>query len=253
MGPMKHPLLWALGAGLAVLLLALALPLLHLLDGSGRSPAAKANADTDAVLPWQVQPDGDGGSRVMGLRPGHDTLGDVQARLGDALQVALVARLGEVGSLEALMEPYAAGFVTGRLVLAFDVPAEVLKTWRAAVGNSSPMADGVRRFALRADHLAEARGMRLAGLSLVPSLKLDEADVRQRFGPPASQQALGDGALALLYPAWGLVATVKPGSRAVLQYVAPRDFERRFLAPMAAAASATAADEAAASSPQATR
>ena len=110
-------MLWALAAGLAVLLAAFTAPLWQL----GRSAAPTQG------LPWQAQAGPEGTLAVFGLVLGRDTLADAQSRIGDGLQVALIARLGEVGSLEALADPFAAGFVRGRLVLAFDAPAPALR------------------------------------------------------------------------------------------------------------------------------
>jgi hypothetical protein len=186
--------------------------------------AAPANA---SGLPWQAQSRSDGTLAAFGLVLGRDTLADAQTLLGDNLTVALVARLGEVGVLEALVEPFAAGFVTGRLVLAFDVPSADLRRWRGNAPRSQVMTDGVRRFELLAADRAAARRMPLVGFSFVPAVRLTEADVRQRFGTPASTQAVDGGTQVLRYPAIGMAATVGPASRGVLQYVAPRDFEAR--------------------------
>jgi hypothetical protein len=233
MTPMKHPIWLALGAGLLVLVAAFAAPLWHLL--SGAPPAVEQG------LPWQTRPQPDGLVQVFGLTPGRDTLADVQARLGEGLQVALVARLGEVGVLEALNDPYAAGFVSGRLVLAFDVSPAALQRWRARAARSEPMEDGVRRFELQAADRDEARNAVLAGISFVPAVKLQEADVRQRFGPPAAERDLPAGERLLLYPDRGLAASVGAGQRGVLQYVAPRDFEARLGRQPDAPAAASAA------------
>jgi len=217
---MRHPLAWALGAALAVLLAAAALPLWHLLRGGA--------ATTDgADLPWAARPLADGGLRVMGLEPGRDTLGDVGRRLGDGLQVALVARADEAGALEALADPFSAGFVSGRLVLAFAVDAAVLRGWRDRSPRSEAMEGGARRFVLAPADRATADRARLTGLSFVPALRLSAADIEQRFGPPAERRTLDGGAVALRYPRLGLVATVAPGQRGVLEFVAPRDLARQ--------------------------
>lgn len=228
---MKHPIMLALGAGLLVLMAAFAAPLWQLLRGpSGAAPGAVPAAAQG--LPWQVQALPDGLSQVFGLVPGRDRLAQAQARVGDGLQVALIARLGEVGTLEALADPFVAGFVSGRLVLALEAPAEALARWRSQASHSEAMSDGVRRFALRPADLVEARLAPLVGISFVPAVRLSEADLRQRFGPPAEQRALGGGAAVLLYPDVGLSASVGLASRSVLQYVAPRDFETRLRAPL---------------------
>lgn len=239
---MRKPWVLALAAGVIVLLLALALPLLHM--GGAGSGLPEDDGAPRTGLPWQVSRLPDGRAQVFGLEPGRDTLAQVQARLGDSLQVALVARLGEAGALEALSDPFMAGFVSGRLVLAFDVPGAQLQAWRAGAGSSEVMEGGVRRFKLRADHRTEAAQARLVGLSFIPSVRLTDDDVRQRFGAPAETLAQpGDalGAQVLLYPELGLSISLAPGQRGVLQYVAPRDFGPRLRAPLLAALEAPAA------------
>ena len=192
-------------------------------------------------LPWQVRPlqGADAGrTEVFGLVPGRDTLASAEALLQDRLQVALVARLGEVGVLEALADPYVAGFVAGRLVLAFDADATQRARWREQAAGSQPMEGGVRRFTLRATDHAQARGARLVGISFIPSVRLSEADVRQRFGAPAEQRPQTGGGQVLLYPDRGLSIAIADGQRGVLQYVAPADFEQRLRAPLLAGAPA---------------
>jgi hypothetical protein len=237
---MQKPWVLALAAGVIVLLVALALPLLRMGGGTGGGLAGD-EAAAGTGLPWQVSRLSEGRSQVFGLEPGRDTLAQVQARVGDALQVALVARLGEVGALEALADPFAAGFVAGRLVLAFEASPAQLQAWREGATGSEPMDGGVRRFKLRAEHRAQAAQARLTGLSFIPSLRLTEDDVRQRFGAPAETLAQPGGAVSLLYPELGLSVSVAPGQRGVLQYVAPRDFATRLRAPLVAALDAAGA------------
>jgi len=236
---MQRPWVLALSAGVIVLLVALALPLLRM----GGAPGALAGEDGAPAtgLPWQVSRLPDGRAQVFGLEPGRDTLAQVQARLGDSLQVGLVARLGEAGALEALADPFVAGFVSGRLVLAFVMPEAQLQAWRAGAGSSEVMDGGVRRFTLRPAHRQQAAAAQLGGLSFIPAVRLTEDDVRQRFGAPAETLAQPGGAQVLLYPELGLSITVAPGQRGVLQYVAPRDFAARLRAPLLAALEAAPA------------
>jgi hypothetical protein len=229
---MRHPAVIALGAGMLVVAVALAVPLWHLL--AGRAPPVGRE------LPWQAQVRADGTLQVFGLVLGRDTLADAQARFGDGMQLALVARLGETGALEALVDPFNAGFVAGRLVLAFEVPAATLQRWRSATTRSQPMDGGTRRFFLSAADHQEARRAAIVGLSFVPGVRLSDADVRQRFGPPSAVVAQPPAAQVLLYPDRGLAATVAEGSRGVLQYVVPRDFDARLRSPLAAVAASSA-------------
>ncbi len=194
-------------------------------------PAALANE------PWRIDVSADGTSRVMGLQLGTDTLGRLQDRLGEALQPAIVARRGETGALEALVDPFSAGFVTGRLVLAFDAPADALARWRDGAAKSDVMDTGAHRYTLSADSAREAASARLVGATFVPTLSLSADDVAQRFGMPDAVQAGHEGLQTWLYPDRGLAIALQPGRKAVLQYVAPSDFERRLRPVMVPAAS----------------
>ncbi|MEY4417205.1 MAG: hypothetical protein RIQ53_4498 [Pseudomonadota bacterium] len=250
------PFLLAAGAGLLVLLLAFVPVLWSLLrpapqvadpaaaDPARRTPTAPPAtlASDGGPLPWQIRLLPDGHSEVFGLRPGLDTLADISRRLEAAaargepvsLQLGLVARLGEIGTLEALAEPWQAGFVQGRLVLGFALPEAVRRRWRetsatgagpgtAALDESSPMDGGARRFTLNAAARVEAATARLQSLTFVPATRLGEADMQARFGPPTSVSDAADGTRTLLYPARGLAISVRAGSRPVLVYVAPRE------------------------------
>lgn len=230
------PWAWAVLAGVLSLLAAFAPTLWHMLTAPpGRPPA-------DTTEPWRIAVGADGRSRALGLQLGSDTLGTLQARLGEALQPALVARRGEAGALEALVDPFSAGFVSGRLVLAFDAPPEALARWRDGAAKSDVAETGARRYTLSAAALQEAASAPLAGASFLPALALGEAELTQRFGAPAAVHAASAaegeqaGVQTWLYPERGLAIALQPGRKAVLQYVAPADFERRLRAPLEGAA-----------------
>lgn len=129
----RHPSILALGAAMLVLAVAFALPPWHMVKGA---PPVAADPGQSQDLPWQLQALAEGRSRVFGLVLGQDSLAQAEQRFADLPQVALVARVDEVGALEALVEPMAAGHVSGRLVLAFEVPAPTLRIWREQASGS---------------------------------------------------------------------------------------------------------------------
>lgn len=225
------PFAWALIAGVLSLVAAFVPTAWHMLAAPPGPPAAQVKE------PWRIDVGADGTSRVLGLQLGTDTLGSLQGRLGEALQPAIVARRGEAGALEALVDPFSAGFVAGRLVLVFDAPTDALARWREGAAKSDVMDTGARRYTLSADSAHEAASVPLAGATFVPALSLSDDDVTQRFGAPAAVQAGGEGLQTWLYPDRGLAIALQPGRKAVLQYVAPPDFERRLRPVMAPAAS----------------
>lgn len=192
-------------------------------------------------LPWQVQARADGGSEVFGLALGTATLADVQVRFPGDLHTGLIVPHGGEPALEAFVESFRAGFVTGKLVLAFDAEAGWLQRARERSPRNEVGEGGrSRRWRLASEDEAEAARQPLAALAFIPSVRLDEATVVQRFGAPVERRTGPQGELYLLYPAQGVVATLPPlggeAMRAVIQYVAPRDFEARLRAPLRQAA-----------------
>lgn len=222
------PFAWALIAGVLCVAAAFLPTVWHLLT------AAPGHAAATGLEPWNIGVGSDGSSRAMGLQLGVDTLGSLRARLGESLQPAVVARRVEAGALEALVDPFSAGFVAGRLVLAFDAPVDALARWRDEAVKSDVGESGARRYTLSAQALREAAPARLAGATFLPTLALTADDVSQRFGAPASVHAAADGVQTWLYPERGLAIALQPGRKAVLQFVAPAEFERRLRAPLAA-------------------
>lgn len=231
---------WALSLWTVLLLLgaAMAWPLWLAWQGTtGTGPDDRGPAPE---LPWQVRAAG-GGSEVFGLRLWAGTLADAEARFGDRLRVGLMQPQGEaVPALEGYVESLQAGFVTGRLVLAFERPA----SWRQAALGRAPrheVGEGGRSrwYGLAAEDLPQARQAALVGLSFLPSARLDEPTLVQRFGPPAERLQSPAGEVQLLYPALGVAIALPPAdaarARAVIQYVAPAEFEARLRGPLRAA------------------
>jgi len=212
-----------------------------------RGQAAAPPAGTPDALPWQVSATADGSSQVFGLTLGRSTLADVQARFPDDLNVGLIAPNGQPASLEAFVDTFRAGFVTGKLVLAFEAEAGWLQRARERSPRNEVGEGGrSRRYRLADDDGDQARAARVVALALLPSARLDEAMVIQRFGAPTERHTGPAGEVQLLYPVLGVAIALPPtegdavSAKAVIQYVPPRDFEARLRGPLLAAQAASA-------------
>ena len=78
--------------------------LLLLLIGCPQQPAHDAG-----LLPWQIEVDDVGGSRVFDLDLGVSTLADAVAVLGDDYKLALFGAIDELPGLEAFFPTVALG------------------------------------------------------------------------------------------------------------------------------------------------
>lgn len=216
------------GILLAIVVLALVVPFFI--------PAGGPVEPVESSLPWQVEADGAGGSRVFGLQPGVSTLADVRQRFGRDIDLGILAAPGETGTLEGYYDNVALGFVTAKLVVTLDATPQAIASMRERAPDSEYMesANATRRMRLHADDLAAVERMPIRAIAVIPALSLDDAAVVQRFGEPAERVAVSETQTHLLYPGRGLDILVDAKRRELLQYVAPRDFDKLLRAPLKA-------------------
>ena len=222
---MKSPFLIALALGLAGVLAAAVPVLWRMLDPPPVVPAATHGA------PWQVQTPADGASRVFDLSLPGSTLAQARQRWGEDLQAAVIADADGRLSLEAYVSRFDAGGVAGRLVLAFDAAPADLARWREGAPRE-PTGTGAWRHGLAGARAEAASAAPLAGVTLLPSARLDEAMLSSRFGLPAERLPDGERLEHWLYPALGLAVALDRDGPDVLQYVAPAQFQARLAAPL---------------------
>ncbi len=122
------------------------------LPGAGQ----QAGVDPNSNLPWQIAVDGQGGSSVFGLQPGVSTLGDVRRRLGDEIEVAIIAEPNEIGTLEGYYAQVPLGFVLAKMVVTVDVPDAAISAMRERALKAKHMESTTRRITLHPDDLAAA-------------------------------------------------------------------------------------------------
>lgn len=223
-----HPAWIALLAALAVLLAAFVPTLWRTFN----APPAAPTSTVPPGVPWAIDRLPDGGTRVFGLSLPGSTLNDARAAWGDELQLALMASRDQPALLEAYVENYRSGPVTGRLVLSAEAPHKALTRWRDHAAKEEPVSADTRRIALRADDRSEALRSPIVGIGFIPSAQLDAEALRQRFGEPAQRLVDGTQVEHWLYPERGLAIALDAKGRELLQYVAPADFERRLRAPL---------------------
>ena len=203
-------------AGSAVLMLLLMLA----------SPAPDRSTASAEGLPWQIEIQPDGASRVFGLTLGRSTLADARARFALEPQVAVVAARDEAGSLEAYFESVMAGFVTGKVVLTLELSTDAVDRMRARAVKTEYMESTTRKSTLGAEDRQLADRTPIRSIAFIPSSHLDEATILQRFGTPAERLRGGEHIEHFLYPAKGLDVVLDAKGKELLQYVAPRDFAR---------------------------
>ncbi|MDR0528131.1 MAG: hypothetical protein LBG69_00715 [Zoogloeaceae bacterium] len=226
---MKTPLL-VLVAALALIVL-LALPVLF-------SDSVTQQMRPEE-MPWRIERDEKGETRVLGISLGRSTLKDVKARFGGELEVAIVVARGiepgkeaENAALEGYYERIMLGQISARLVVTLAASAKTLAALLNQAGKAEALGSGSRKYALPAGALTDADRWIVAAITLIPSASLDETQVERLFGAPARVYAAEATLKHYLYPERGLDIVLDEKGKDIFQYVAPSAFETRILRPL---------------------
>ncbi len=174
-------------------------------------------------LPWQIDALYGGKSRVFHLILGESTLQDAKQALGNDLQLALIAAPNEAGAVEAYFDRINTGFITGKMIVTAEIPAETLVKMRERAIKQEYMESSTRRITLAREDLQLAMQSQIRAISFIPSINLDAGMVEQRFGTPAERIKIGS-LEHLLYPEKGLDVMLDTEGKELLQYVAPGRF-----------------------------
>lgn len=174
-------------------------------------------------LPWHIEILPGGESRVFGIRLGHSSLADAGRLLGDG-EVAIIANSEQNYGLEMFFSRYTAGVFSGKLILAADLPAEHLEQLVERAQRRTYLESGGKKYTPGSADLPAIMNARVASITFLPVVSLDQETAMERFGAPAETVVVGDQQIHLLYPDKGLDIIINRNGREVLQYVAPKSF-----------------------------
>jgi hypothetical protein len=209
-----HIFLKVLGVTLVALIAALWLP-------GGQPPEEYKN------LPWQIEVDGEGYSRVFGITLGKSPLHDVEQQFQEQSEISLFATDSGNMAVEAYFNTITLNGFKAKMVATLGFDQEQLQSMYDQGERIATLAMGKRKVTLSDDNLALARQTRVVSLTYLPRINLSEATVEKRFGIPAEKiQEEGGKVEHWLYPDKGLDVVMYAEAREVLQYVAPNDFSR---------------------------
>ena len=176
-------------------------------------------------LPWQIEILPDGSIKVFGLVPGQTTLGQAVKRLGEDMELAVMAAAGEIGSLEMYYDQHRTGLLSAKLVLGAAIDVDSLTAMRDNAPSTKVMKSGARKYVLNRDDHEKAFRAVIQTIAYIPAVHLDHDMVIERFGEPVEIIRENQSA-HYLYPAKGLDVILNEDAKEVLQYVAPSDFWR---------------------------
>lgn len=214
-------LYWILGLTLLGILLA---PTLRLL---WRPPPSPHTTAPEPPLPWRVTLDAHGRPVVFGFTLAGSTVADARRQLGEDGQWAILAREGSPHVLEAYDPDFTAGYIEGKLILRFEGEPALLEREFARRGKKAPTAGGARKVELKDSDLAPFTGLELTLITFLPKASLDEAVIRERFGPPTYEWKDEEGGTRhYLYPESGIHVLRDERGHTVIEYATPERLRR---------------------------
>jgi len=177
-------------------------------------------------LPWQIEVQADGTTRVLGVHLGKDRLTQVMARHGDPEGLSLFVSPDGQMSLEAYFGTIRLGPLAGKLVARLEAPPAALEALRNRAINSEVTRSGDRRYLL-ADVDKRAQAARLvSGLTYIPSFgKMDAGLIRSRFGEPAQVQRIDEHTEQWQYPDKGVSVLIDSEGKDIFEYRLPKNVQ----------------------------
>lgn len=194
-------------------------------------PTASLERLQQAPLPWNVKTFADGTSEVFQLHLGQVTVAKLIETLGEDHELAIISDQQDNSGLEVFYGHFQAGPIKGKLIARINADDAMLKTMQGNASRSAYIDSGSRKFFLNADDLSSIQSWTIAGLSFIPAANLKEDVVLARFGEPRQriEQSIPgqeEPLIHFLYPDKGLHVAISPNSKELMQYVAPKNFER---------------------------
>ena len=205
----KRIFLWVLSLSLLGVVLAIFLP-------GGR------HADRHPKLPWDIKPDGQGGSQVFGLTLDKSTLNEAREIFGSDGKISLFITRNGKPALEAYFERVFLSGLRADIVLVLDADPDTLQGFYDRGSRISRTTEITRKVDLAASDLAAVGTLPIGSINYIPAANLDDELVLSRFGEPAEKiHETHTDVTHWIYPERGLSIGINPDGKEMLQYVTP--------------------------------
>lgn len=175
---------------------------------------------TSAPMPWETTIMADGNTQVFGIHLGKTSYKEAQQIFKNYGKTAIFVQEGYEPTVEAYFESINMGGLSAKIVLNLVVEPLQLETMLNSAMQSKLQPSGARRYELNSEDHARMLDSAISAITYIPSLKLDEQMVLDRFGAAGEiQQASTQPSLTIWqYPNIALSVTFNTGEKTVLQY-----------------------------------
>jgi hypothetical protein len=183
-------------------------------------------------LPWLVEQNAGGRTRVFGFTLGETTLGEVRELFGEEGEINLFARLDAGGNpqsyaVEAYFDDVYLNGLRADFVFALTPIQATLAAMYERGLRISQLGSGSKKVKLDPTDVGALLNAPIDSITYLPWKSLDAEIIRNRFGDPAEKRVEPETDVThWLYPAKGMDLAIDANGGVVIQYVDRGDFDR---------------------------
>jgi len=186
----------------------------------GDQPAEKSD------LPWHIEHPAADTTRIFGVTLGQSNTNEAQQHFKEVANPILFKSPSGQLVVEVFFEEVNLAGLKARIVLGIAVPDSELQGMYERGLRMNATGSG-KEITLTPDDIASVFTIPISSLTYMPATRLEDAVFTKRFGQPEMRvKEKKSGAIHWLYPQNGLDITLGGNEKPLLQYVAPKDFDK---------------------------
>jgi len=182
-------------------------------------------AQLPSTLPWQIENNKQGHTRVFGLNLNQSTVQDAENQFSSPAEISLFVEPDGTKVLEAYFDKITLNGLRAKMILVIEVSSEQLHGLFQRGARISTLGNARKKVVLNTQDLAQVRKHTIKSITYLPSAKLQDALIRKHFGEPIQQIKESNSDMThWLYPQLGLDVALNAKGKAVMQYISPQSF-----------------------------
>lgn len=176
-------------------------------------------------LPWHIEHPTPETVQIFGLTLGQSSTDHAEQRFKEEAKPSLFKTPEGKLVAEVFFEQVNLAGLRAKIVLTITVPDAELQSMYERGLRMSAMSSG-KKITLAPDDITKLRTLPISSLTYMPA-RVEEDLFLKRFGQPVQRiREKQSGAIHWLYPQNGLDITLGGNEKPLLQYVAPKEFDK---------------------------
>jgi hypothetical protein len=177
-------------------------------------------------FPWHIEHPTAETTRIFGITLGVSNAREAEAHFKEEGKPILFKSPGGRFVVEVFFEEVTLAGLKSRIVLSIAVPDSELQGMFDRGVRMSATGSG-KEITLTPDDIARVYSLPITSLTYMPATRLEDSIFSKRFGQPEMKvKEKTGGAVHWLYPQSGLDVTLGGSEKPVLQYIAPKNFDK---------------------------